>query len=225
MAASYPYNAVHVAELPGPLDAARLSQAVDRYLTEAGIGRLALDAKAAATNTSTARSMSTARVAADGDTLAHLEREMERYLNERFGDDDAPFVPLRFFVVDSGASFHLGVAYDHFIAGGDSVVALLKAIAARYDGTLPADHRPPAIYPAHVRAPVRPERARVLRRPVLAARACCCVRGARSGRCTRTAKTGTTHSTSFELLAAGARRRSAAPQRRGASRATISCWR
>ena len=72
---------------------------------------------------------------------------MERYLNGRFGDDGAPFAPLRFFAVDSGASFHLGVAYDHFIAGGDSVVALLKAIAARYDGSLPADHRAPDIYP------------------------------------------------------------------------------
>ena len=146
--ATYPYNAVHVAELPGPLDEARLSRAVDGYLRDAGVGTLALDrdrrryeylpgpARADVHVTSGAR-----------DTLAVLEREMERHLNGRFGEGDAPFEPLRFFVVDSGASFHLGVAYDHFIAGGDSVVALLKEIAARYDGSLPAGHRPPDAYP------------------------------------------------------------------------------
>jgi hypothetical protein len=145
---SHPYNAVHVAELPGPLDEARLSQAVDGYLSEAGIGKLALDGENRRYEYVQAPLHADLPVSKpNGDTLAHLEREMERHLNGRFGDGGGPFAPLRFFVVDSGASFHLGVAYDHFIAGGDSVVALLKAIAARYDGSLPADHRAPDIYP------------------------------------------------------------------------------
>jgi hypothetical protein len=146
--ASYPYNAVHVAELPGPLDAARLSQAVDGYLTQAGIGKLALDTQARRYEYLEGPVDADLPVyRANGDTLALLEREMERHLNGRFGEDGAPFAAMRFFAVDSGPTFHLGVAYDHFIAGGDSIVALLKAIAARYDGSLPADHRVPEIYP------------------------------------------------------------------------------
>jgi hypothetical protein len=146
--ATYPYNAVHVAELPGPLDQARLSNAIDGYLTDAGIGKIALDRERRRYEYAQAPvHVDVPVLKGGGDTLALLEHEMERQLNRGFGEDDAPFMPLRFFAVDSGASFHLGVAYDHFIAGGDSVVALLKAIAARYDGSLPADHRAPETYP------------------------------------------------------------------------------
>ena len=149
--ASYPYNAVHVVELPGALDPQRLSAAIDGYLTEAGIGKLAIDAERRRYEYVEGPVHAALPVLqANGDTLAVLEREMERLLNEGFGGGE-PFEPLRFFAVEdraaSGASFHLGVAYDHIIAGGDSVVALLKAIAARYDGSLPADHRAPETYP------------------------------------------------------------------------------
>jgi len=127
---SYPYNAVHVAELPGPLDERRLSQAIDTYLTEAGIGKLALDGERRRYQYVNGPVHAEVPVSkANGDTRAMVEREMERYLNGRFGDDGEPFAPLRFFAVDSGASFHLGVAYDHFIAGGDSMVTLLQGIA------------------------------------------------------------------------------------------------
>jgi hypothetical protein len=142
--ASYPYNAVARRGAAGPSTRA-LSQAVDA-ISPRRDRQLALDGErrrydyvdGPATPTSVferrrhARACSSARWA---------------LLNGRFGDDGSPFAPLRFFAVDSGASFHLGVAYDHFIAGGDSVVALLKAIAARYDGSLPADNSTPDIYP------------------------------------------------------------------------------
>jgi hypothetical protein len=145
--ASYPYNAVHVAELPGPLDRARLSQAIDAHLSHLGVARLSLDAA----HRSYAYEAGPVHadmpvLEAQGDALALLEREMERRLNEGFAEQGT-FEPLRFFAVANGKSFHLGVAYDHFIAGGDSVVALLKGIAARYDGTYPADARPPSLYP------------------------------------------------------------------------------
>jgi len=42
--------------------------------------------------------------------------------------------PFRFFAIDLENAFFLGLAYDHFIAGGDSIVVLLKAIADRYHG-------------------------------------------------------------------------------------------
>ncbi|MFO1304919.1 MAG: hypothetical protein U1F54_14385 [Burkholderiales bacterium] len=150
--AAYPYNAVHVAQLPGPLDAARMSRAIDGYLTDAGIGRLRIDAERRCYEYLPGPSHADLPVLeAKGDTLEVLEREMERLLNVTFGDGEA-FSPVRFFAVEDaaarGASFHLGVAYDHIVAGGDSVVALLKEIAARYDGSQPADWRAPEIYPS-----------------------------------------------------------------------------
>src|SRR5208282_4382739 len=52
-------------------------------------------------------------------------------LNEPFASDGA-LAPFRFFAVDAGSSFHLGLAYDHFVAGGDSIVLLLGRIVTRY---------------------------------------------------------------------------------------------
>lgn len=145
---AYPYNAVHVVELPGELDAARLSRSVDAHLTQIGVGRLALDTQRRRFEYVGGPVHAELPVlAADGDPLPLLEREMERHLNEPF-DGQGAFEPMRFFAVSNGASFHLGVAYDHFIAGGDSVVALLKGIAARYDGTLPPGAAAPDLYPS-----------------------------------------------------------------------------
>ncbi len=145
--ASYPYNAVHVAELPGILDASRLSQAIDAHLTDLGIGRLALDPKRQRYEFATGPvHVDVPVIAAGDDARAVLEREMERYLNAPF-EGEGEFEPLRFFVVANGSSFHLGVAYDHFIAGGDSIVALLKGIASRYAGTLPPRRDAVELYP------------------------------------------------------------------------------
>ena len=146
----YPYNAVHVAELPGELDAARLSAAIDAHLTALGIGRLTLDAprrryEYAAGPVHVALPV----LEANGHVLPVLEHEMERHINEPFGPaaGESSFEPLRFFAVRNGGSFHVGVSYDHFIAGGDSMVTLLQGIAARYDGTYPADEPAPGLYP------------------------------------------------------------------------------
>jgi hypothetical protein len=144
---SYPYNAVHVAELPGPLDAARLSRAVDAQLTDTGVGTLALDVARRRFEWLPGQAHADLPVVeANGDALALLEREMERHLNAGFGGE-GPFAPFRFFAVANGGSFHVGVAYDHFVAGGDSVVALLKGIAARYGGSLPGEAAAPELYP------------------------------------------------------------------------------
>lgn len=146
----YPYNAVHVAELPGTLDEARLSAAIDAHLTELGIARLTLDAKRRRYEYGTGPAHVPLVVHdADGDALPVLEREMERHINQPFGPTagEASFEPLRFFAVRNGGSFHVGVSYDHFIAGGDSMVTLLQGIAARYDGTYPAGEPAPNLYP------------------------------------------------------------------------------
>ena len=145
--AAYPYNAVHVAELPGALDRDRLARAVDEHLTHLGVARLSLDPVHRRYEYRDGAARTGIRVlVASGEVLPTIEREMERQLNEGFGAR-GDIEPLRFFAVAGGASFHLGVAYDHFIAGGDSMVALLKGIAARYDGTFPQNDPPPALYP------------------------------------------------------------------------------
>lgn len=144
----YPYNAVHVAELPGPFDAGKLEQAISTHLAALGVTGLRLDAEQRRFEYAGGPATVALQVIDGGaDPLRVIEQEMERQLNVPFaptGDLD----PFRFFAVVAGDTFHLGVAYDHFIAGGDSIVALLKGIAARYDDSAPAGLPPPDLYPA-----------------------------------------------------------------------------
>ena len=58
---------------------------------------------------------------------------MERQLNLAF-PAAGRFDPFRFFVVADEGSFHLGLAYDHFVAGGDSIVLLLQDLVEDYCG-------------------------------------------------------------------------------------------
>lgn len=146
----YPYNAVHVAELPGTLDAERLEAAIAAHLAATGITRLALDTKRRRYEYAGGAVRVTLPVHdANGEAMSVLEREMERHLNTPFGPapGESAYEPLRFFAVRNGGSFHVGVAYDHVIAGGDSIVALLQDIAARYDGTYPDNEPAPDLYP------------------------------------------------------------------------------
>ncbi len=139
-----PYNAVHVAELAGPLAGPRLAAAVAAHLAALGVTGFALDARHRRYEYAGGLQPVEVPVLAGGaDPYAVIEREMERHLNLPFPPDGA-YVPFRFFVVDAGATFHLGVAYDHFIAGGDSIVALLKGVASRYEGTGANPGRPKA---------------------------------------------------------------------------------
>ena len=145
----HPYNAVHVAELPGPLDAPRLAAAVADHLEALGVTGLVLDAARRRFEFRGGRVEYPVPVLQGGPApLPVIEQEMERQLNEGFAASGA-FEPFRFFAVDAGGTFHLGVAYDHFLAGGDSIVVLLKGIAVRYRGgtpALPAPERYPRTY-------------------------------------------------------------------------------
>jgi hypothetical protein len=64
---------------------------------------------------------------ATGDPAEALRSELERQLNLPFSHRTGAS-PFRFFAIDGGDWFYLGLAYDHFIAGGDSIVLLLKRI-------------------------------------------------------------------------------------------------
>jgi hypothetical protein len=144
-----PYNAVHAAQLPGPLDQPRLERAIAAELHALGITGLKLDAKRRRFEYAGGATEVALRVVPGGQCpSATLDEEMGRHFNVVFPRDGS-FDPFRFFAVDRGDTFHVGVAYDHFIAGGDSIVALLKGIAGRYAGddsgrgTTP----PPDLYP------------------------------------------------------------------------------
>ncbi|MCC7326232.1 MAG: hypothetical protein IT521_05450 [Burkholderiales bacterium] len=144
----YPYNAVHVAELPGVLDADRLEQAISEQLAALGVTGLVLDARARRFEYGGgAVKVAVQVLPGSGEALRIIEDEMERQLNLPFAADGA-YEPFRFFAAAAGERFHLGVAYDHFIAGGDSIVSLLKAIAARYEGGVPAASEAVELYPA-----------------------------------------------------------------------------
>ena len=62
-----------------------------------------------------------------------IATEIERQLNSPF-DLSGPFCPFRFFVAPGDGSFHLGIAYLHAVADGESIVLLMKAVVEEYTG-------------------------------------------------------------------------------------------
>jgi hypothetical protein len=143
-----PYNAVHVACVPLPLDAGRLKREVDGALLSLGLTGLALDASRRKYEFAGGPEDSALRVLAGGQNApAVLDAEIEREINAPF-PADGRFSPFRFFAVDTGAAFHFGLGYDHFVAGGDSIVALIRCIVDRYSGA-EADATPRQPLEAH----------------------------------------------------------------------------
>jgi hypothetical protein len=148
-----PYNAVHVIRIDAPLDRQRLRHAIDGELAAFGLtgfeldrahGRFEYRGGAPRTVLETAVCVGTAAEA--------LRAEIERQINLPFPRTGA-FDPFRFFAIDTGETFYLGLAYDHFIAAGDSIIALLAALADRYrHGGAGTDRRAaPGLYPAPYR--------------------------------------------------------------------------
>jgi len=130
----HPYNAVHAVRIEGALAQAAMTGAIDDTLTQAGLTGLVLDRAHAryAWRGGTAHTALEV-IRATGDASHIVAQVFERHLNVRF-PTDGPMDPFRFFAIDLENAFFLGLAYDHFIAGGDSIVVLLKAIADRYHG-------------------------------------------------------------------------------------------
>jgi hypothetical protein len=132
--ALYPYNAIHVVRVARPLDRSRLEGRIRRELEHCGLTGLALDRERRSFRYEGGPADTSLRVVDGGsDSVAVVAREVERELNTPF-PQTGPTTPFRFFAVDAGDSFHLGLAYDHFVAGGDSIVAFLKALVER-DGS------------------------------------------------------------------------------------------
>ena len=130
----HPYNAVHAARIERALDPDALVSVIAAELREAGLTGLHLDAARGryAWRGGPAQ-VALERVDASDGWEGALAHAFERHLNRAFPREGA-LEPFRFFVVPDGSAFLLGLAYDHFIAGGDAIVALLEAISARYLG-------------------------------------------------------------------------------------------
>lgn len=129
----HPYNAVHVVIVAEALDGARLGEAITRELQARGLAHLELDRARGWYEWHGGRQEADLKLLPDDDPPALVHDEITRQLNAAF-PVDGRISPFRFFAVDAGSSFYLGLAYDHFVAGGDSIVGLLSGIVGRYRG-------------------------------------------------------------------------------------------
>jgi hypothetical protein len=135
--ALHPYNAVHVARVAAPLDAARLTAAIGAQLQAAGLTGLVLDARRRRYRWAGGPAQAPlALLAAGGDAAEVLSPEIERQLNAGFAAS-GPLDPFRFFARADGDGFRVGIAYDHWVAGGDSIALMLHGLIARYAGGTP----------------------------------------------------------------------------------------
>jgi hypothetical protein len=151
--ALHPYNPVHIVLIPAPLDRARLQACIDGHLEHLGLTGLVVDPKRWRFRYHGGPANADLSVRAAGaDPIGVLTGAIEREFNARF--PDAPgTTPFRFVAVDAGGEFRLALAYDHFVAGGDSIALLLRDIAERYTGGAPAGpaSQPPERYPPRYR--------------------------------------------------------------------------
>jgi hypothetical protein len=128
----HPYSAVHVVRVDGALDPTGLTDAVRGFLGLRGLSGLELDRRAGRYQWHGGPSQAAVAVLDDSPDAAELLRgEIERQLNLRFASDGR-FEPFRFFAVRDDGAFWLGVVYDHFVAGGDSIADLLRGVVDFY---------------------------------------------------------------------------------------------
>jgi len=145
--AMHPYNAVHVMTLPGPLDATRVADGIGRTLAAWGLTGLELDAGRGRYEYRGGPANVDLRVVAPGDDAhATMEREIELELNRRY-PASGPLDPFRFFAIEADGGFRLGLGYDHFVAAGDSIVMLMRAIARAWRGERDERATAPDRYP------------------------------------------------------------------------------
>ncbi|MBS0319419.1 MAG: hypothetical protein JSR18_02665 [Proteobacteria bacterium] len=141
-----PYNAVHAAEVTGAFDEQQVIAAIDAVLARRGIAAHTLDRRARrfAWAATPAAAPTLAVMAADGAPDGVLAAQVGRELNAPF----AAGQPLRFFAVTEPGRYTVGIAYDHYVAGGDSIAELLGEIVdALTPGTPTPPGAPPALYP------------------------------------------------------------------------------
>jgi len=128
----HPYVAVHMVEVAHALDAARLKAHLEQRLEAAGLTGLSVDHRRKRFEFRGGPAAVELTILRGGeDPAAVATQEIERQLNCPF-PREGTFTPFRFFAIDGQSTFQLGLAYDHFIAGGDSIVVLLEKLVAGY---------------------------------------------------------------------------------------------
>jgi hypothetical protein len=142
----HPYNAVHVAHVRGPMPQA-LAQRIGATLEASGLTGFSIDRARRRFRYAGGPAEVTLEVLPGGSNpFAVVCGEVERQLNLPF-PLAAHANPFRFFAVTSADSFHLGLAYDHFVAGGESIVGLLGRIVASCVAPEPPSGPRPELYP------------------------------------------------------------------------------
>lgn len=137
----HPYNPVHVVRIAAALDLPRLRVEVATRLEATGLTGLEIDpgqrhfAWRGGPADVVLEQLPPSAMPAEA-----LRSAIEQAFNRPF-DAAARRNPFRFFVIDEGDGFRLGLAYDHFVAGGDAVARLLTDIALIYLGAA----APPAV--------------------------------------------------------------------------------
>src|SRR5512134_391833 len=127
----HPYCAAHVIAIERPFDEARVRAAIDGVLEECGLTGFDLDADRRRYAFSGGRADAELSIVDGGSSpFDAAALEIERSINRAF-PRSGRFTPFRFFAVPAGERFLLGLVYDHFVAGGDSIVVLLTDIADR----------------------------------------------------------------------------------------------
>lgn len=128
----HPYSAVHVLQIAGVLDTARLRTSINRTVERHGLTRLTLDRERFTYryDGGTADCALQTISGNEGPRRA-LVTEIERQLNLGFAHR-RPFSPFRFLVAPAGDSFFLGLVYFHPVADAESVVGLLQDIVVVY---------------------------------------------------------------------------------------------
>jgi hypothetical protein len=145
----HPYNAVHAVAIDPRLTPDRLEAAIGATLEHWGLTGLVLDRRRGRYEyRGGPATVRLARVPGSA-MLETLEREVEYQLNMPFTTEGA-LDPFRFFHVTGRDGAMLGLAYDHFIAGGDCILTLLHAIVEACRGAPPGE--PPPLYPPTQRA-------------------------------------------------------------------------
>jgi len=141
----HPYNAVHAVALDPGATPEIVSAAIAAELERCGLTGLCVDRRRGRYEYRGGPAH-VALTRVEGERMLDaLQPEIERQLNTPFADSE-PLEPFRFFLVVAGDGVMLGFAYDHFVAGGDCIIALLHAIAGRIQGIAPSAPRP-LLYP------------------------------------------------------------------------------
>ena len=128
----HPYCASHVIAIDAPLDEPRLRAAIAAVIESCGLTGLNLDADRRRFEFEGGPAAVALQVLDGGASpLDRAAEQIEATINAPF-PRTGRFDPFRFFAIASRDAFLLGLTYDHFIAGGDSVVVLVTDIADRY---------------------------------------------------------------------------------------------